>query len=432
MARYSHRRGRKRAISRNRADGDWFGYGPEVDDAISGWSFPRQWMVKQCGGLVSKFLGDGSLDLKDGRLDEACPIGRTARPVLSIVATDDTAVEGESTGTFTISRTGSTAEALTVYLVIKGTAINGTDYTLVPSTVTLPAGASSVEITITPTDDGSTEGDETVIIALDPPVSHSNYYIDPAASEDTVTISEPGQEGCFPTSNLIVWHSADALTGTYNDDDEMTAGWLDNSSNGHTAEAPSFDPAPVFKTNVQNSLPAVRVTSGDYLRYLGTEIEVVNTSLTLYTVLNYTTGTPVGEGIFIEFFQNISTNGGYIFVDGGVANPGDVGFYTEADGQENLALAASGWQVLTWVLDKDTQTSTLYRDGVFVASGAFPAAGIDFGPDQINYFSFQGGGNWFVGDVGEIAIYSAAHNQATVEAACTCLMTKWGIDIEEQ
>ena len=185
----SRSNGRRRPINRNRADGKWAGYGRQERDAVSGWYFPRQWMVKQCGGLVSRDPRDGSLDRKDGRLDNACPIGRAAPPVLSIEATDDSAVEGLSTGTFTISSTKAPASALTVYLVISGTATNGTDYTAIPPTVTLPAGQTSVTITVTATDDGASEVAETVIVTLDPPVHHSNYYIDADNATATVTIA---------------------------------------------------------------------------------------------------------------------------------------------------------------------------------------------------------------------------------------------------
>lgn len=191
MSGYSHRRGRRRGISRSRGYGNEYGQGRREDDAISGWDFPVKDMVKQCGGKVSNFLSDGSLDLKDGRLDSGCPIGRGAPPVLSIAATTDTCIEGTSTGLFTISRTGDTSQALTVYLVISGTATNGTDYTYIVNTIVLPAGSSSVTITVTPTDDGSTEGDETVIIQLDPPVYHSNYYLEFGEDVATVTISDP-------------------------------------------------------------------------------------------------------------------------------------------------------------------------------------------------------------------------------------------------
>lgn len=57
-----HQRGRRRRIKRVRADGQWYGFGPEVEDAVSGWLFPKRLMTEQRGGMVSKFYADNSLD----------------------------------------------------------------------------------------------------------------------------------------------------------------------------------------------------------------------------------------------------------------------------------------------------------------------------------------------------------------------------------
>jgi len=385
-------------------------------------------MVKQCGQLVSRYLKDGSLDRKDGRLDNACPIGRAAPPVLSIEATVATATEGGTAGQFTISRTGSLANALTVALIIGGTATNGVDYTSIPTTVTLPAGQSSVTIPVSAIDDGEGDDGETVILTLDPPVHHSDYYINYENQTATVTIEEAD---CFPSESLVFWHQADQLTALYENNDPMTSGWPDESGNDHLAEPPTFDDPPTFVTNVQNGLPAVRVASGEYLRYLGDTINIQGTSLTFYAVLNYTLDTPVDEGIFIEFNQNHG-GGAYLYVNGEATPTDQVGVYSEVDFDHPLGDGVSGWQVLTWVIDKDEELATLYRNGVQIGTHAFTSQGVNFGPDQINYFSFQGGGQWFIGDVGEILCYSAAHDQETVETACGCLMEKWALDVEEQ
>jgi hypothetical protein len=39
-----------------------FGYGPEVEDAVSGWLFPVRLMTTQRGQLVSSFYAHGSRD----------------------------------------------------------------------------------------------------------------------------------------------------------------------------------------------------------------------------------------------------------------------------------------------------------------------------------------------------------------------------------
>ncbi len=93
----------------------------------------------------------------------------SALPVVTIVASDPTATEaGVTTGAFTLSRTGSTASALAVSWSITGTATKGVDRLPVPAVPTIPAGASSVVVVVTPIDDAVVEGDETVIATLNP------------------------------------------------------------------------------------------------------------------------------------------------------------------------------------------------------------------------------------------------------------------------
>lgn len=90
--------------------------------------------------------------------------GGGGTPTVSIAALDSTASEaGTDPGTFRITRVSSTDSALTLsYTVATGTgqaSNDGTDYTpTLTGTATISAGASSVDITVTPVDDSAVEG----------------------------------------------------------------------------------------------------------------------------------------------------------------------------------------------------------------------------------------------------------------------------------
>ncbi len=99
-------------------------------------------------------------------------------PVVHILAIDpDAAEEGSDPATFYVLRLGPTNVPLTVSYVLGGTAENGTDYEALPGTVTIPEGAYLAPITVTPIDDFSIEGGETVVAALDQPPSWPPPYI---------------------------------------------------------------------------------------------------------------------------------------------------------------------------------------------------------------------------------------------------------------
>lgn len=102
-----------------------------------------------------------------------------ARPFVSVSATDrDAAEPGTNKGAFLIWRTGSTAQPLTVGVTVSGTADSLTDYAAVPGTVTFPAGADRVAVSIDPLEDYVTEETEDVHLAVEP---DSGIYVGPYA-----------------------------------------------------------------------------------------------------------------------------------------------------------------------------------------------------------------------------------------------------------
>ncbi|MBH8561146.1 VCBS repeat-containing protein [Nostoc sp. CENA67] len=124
-------------------------------------------------------------------------------PTVSITASPIKATETGTTSFFTITRTGDTATDLTVNLAIdnSSTVTSNTggaflvDYTLsggnisgtgATRTAIIPAGQSSVIVTLTPIDDIHAEADETLKLNL---AANSAYGIDSVANSATVTIT---------------------------------------------------------------------------------------------------------------------------------------------------------------------------------------------------------------------------------------------------
>src|SRR5262249_3992649 len=95
----------------------------------------------------------------------------TALPVVTVTATVPKAsTDGPVPGTFQFSRTGASTDSLTVYYLLGGTARNGADYQMLPGYVTIPAGATDTNITVTPiaAADPTGETDKTVALRLRP------------------------------------------------------------------------------------------------------------------------------------------------------------------------------------------------------------------------------------------------------------------------
>ncbi len=76
------------------------------------------------------------------------------------------AAEGGAAGTFRFSRTGITSAALTVAYTVGGTATAGADYTALSGTVTFPAGAATVDVSVGAIDDVAADAGETVSVTV--------------------------------------------------------------------------------------------------------------------------------------------------------------------------------------------------------------------------------------------------------------------------
>ncbi len=170
-------------------------------------------------------------------------------PTVSVTATDAAAAEvGSGTannGAFTITRTGSTANALTVPLTFTGSALRGTgstgDYSISASVGTfnattgllsIPAGTSSVVLTVSVRDDALVEPAETAIVTLGASATNT-YRLSETLSQRTATVSIEDDE---PTVSITATDAAAAevATGTANN------GTFTISRSGSTANAISI------------------------------------------------------------------------------------------------------------------------------------------------------------------------------------------------
>ncbi|WP_238036564.1 VCBS domain-containing protein [Psychrobacter sp. Ps6] len=151
------------------------------------------------------------------------------KPVVSITGTvnlSETAANGSAnTATYTVSLSNPSAlDTSVVVSIAAGSATgNGTDY-IAPVTqiVTIPAGQTSVNITVPLVDDTNFEGPEnfTVSISSIAPVSTGNVTIDPVNNTVNTTIYDDGTtDGTTPggvNDNIVPVAVADTLTLTEN------------------------------------------------------------------------------------------------------------------------------------------------------------------------------------------------------------------------
>jgi hypothetical protein len=142
-------------------------------------------------------------------------------PTVTVAATDASAAEpGTDTGTFTVTRTGTTGFALVVNFTVGGTATSASDFTALGTSVTIPIGAASQTVTVTPIDDAAVESIETVTLTLSAnaaytvgtPSNASLNIVDNDTLPPTVSITAPtsGTVVTAPGSVTINANASDA------------------------------------------------------------------------------------------------------------------------------------------------------------------------------------------------------------------------------
>ncbi|MFN5855097.1 MAG: Calx-beta domain-containing protein, partial [Pseudanabaenaceae cyanobacterium] len=135
-------------------------------------------------------------------------------PTVSISVLDSVAAEPNNNGSFTITRSGGSgdfSQPLVVSYTVSGTATNGTDYTSLPLTITIPANATSVTLPITVIDDSSVEGAESVQINLVTSTTNpTSYVVDSAPNQASASLNISDNDGI--SYSVGVQSGADILT----------------------------------------------------------------------------------------------------------------------------------------------------------------------------------------------------------------------------
>ncbi len=248
-------------------------------------------------------------------------------PLVSITVIDSHAAEPADIGVFRLTRTGGTNESLLVNCVIGGTAETGHDYSNVFKVITIPAGALTADILITPIDDTLYESTETVVFSV---LNSTNYRAGSPSSAtvylfDNETNQAPGVSVFSPTNGASFLLPTNILL---------------------QAEAHDVD----------GSIYAVNFFRGTNLIGSGTPI---NTAKTIFNFLwtNPPAGDPVITARAYDNFQKIGTSAPVqITISGNTTSnkPPSVSIYTPTNGSSfhaptNIVIAVQAADNDGWI-----------------------------------------------------------------------------------
>lgn len=195
-----------------------------------------------CGSLytIKMFI----CDVSDGALNSAVFIGARSfeLPTISLsqawnqgnTFNDSTMIEGCQPSWLYLDRQGAVFDTMVVDFVYGGTAVSGTDYAPLPSSITLLPGQTRDSIQIWAYDDGVAEPNETISIVMQPVTTNCAVYpaqyktfvirdkvsvtVDATLGAGNDTLSCPGQQS--------------TLLGTFTTGEGNTTGWWETDTTG--------------------------------------------------------------------------------------------------------------------------------------------------------------------------------------------------------
>lgn len=159
--------------------------------------------------------GDGIYD-SGVFIEENSLISNVVQISASTVTADSTAWEGcsDAVVTFTLGATQNTPYVINYTL--GGTATNGTDYTNLPGSITIPANQLSNSFTIVPTVDGITEPQETITIVVQTSICGYDTILMYIDDLDPLTVTAYGDTSlCNGIGQATIYAIADGGGGGY-------------------------------------------------------------------------------------------------------------------------------------------------------------------------------------------------------------------------
>jgi len=142
-------------------------------------------------------------------------------PTVTLSVSPSAIAEDGGVATFTATLNAITSRAVTVTLAFTGTATSGTDYTIGSSTITIAAGSTSGTTTVTGVNDGTQEGNETIIADI----SAVTNGTEDGTQRATVSITDDDFPGVTvtPTTGLTTTEAGGTATFTIKLNTQPTA-----------------------------------------------------------------------------------------------------------------------------------------------------------------------------------------------------------------
>lgn len=215
-----------------------------------------------------------------------------------------------------------------------------------------------------------------------------------------------GGGGLPVTANLVLHLAASAITGL-NDGDPITT-WPDASGLGNDAVQTSESLKPTYKAAIVNGLPVVRFAGQQLLEH-----PIIDTVAAFTYYILWARASDTNHRVFI------TTSGLYPYLQFGTA-------WHIGDASAAVGMTPGTFYLRTGQMVPGVDGARRWSDGS--AGGTSAGAASGSGHYDFKYLGFPGY-EGILGDVAEIAIFSAEHDATDRAAVEDYLATKYGITL---
>ncbi len=352
-----------------------------------------------------------------------------ATPTVYFTTTSASGAESVSSKNVEVKLSAASSKDVTVSFATSGTASSGTDYSISTSSpITIAAGNTTNNISLSITNDLLQEDNETVILTLSAPTNATlganNPYTYTINDDDVIAPDGPG--GVGGSAYLKLWVKAEDIPGS--SDGDKIGTWLDKSGNSNNLTQSNNTYKPAYYDNVVNGFPVVRFGVDDMTRLVKTSFTDFPTSeITFYHVRKATNIVKFGE-----YSYAVSANpNGNEFMLYNVSKK--LTLYREGAGQAtNVIPTENVWNILGTVWS--TSIFNLYVNG-FISynssstnNNSITTGGcLAIGAEQESLNGDYNTDDDFEGDFSEVIIYNNALNPVRNNIINNYLSAKYNI-----
>ena len=353
-----------------------------------------------------------------------------ATPTIYFTNTTSSALESVSSKNIEVKISAVSSKDISVSFAASGTATSGTDYDInTSSPITITAGNTTKNISLSITDENAPENDETVILTLSGPTNATlgtnKQYTYTITDDDKMGYDGPG--GVGESSVLKIWVKAEDIPGS--SDGDRIGSWADKSGNGNDLAQTDATYKPYYYDNVVNGYPVMRCKTDDRVRLVKTsfadfptseitEYIVRQTSINFYGELSYATTNNSNEFLFFNYTDNLRVFRAGANRATGVTPP------------STWTIAATSWRnsdnALKVIINGDEYTGTLSSVDDIVQGGCF-SVGAEQDAVNNNYETRDD----FEGDIAEVFIYNKVLSNAQRNIVNNYLSAKYNITMDD-